>query len=237
VFVESPTDAQTYSGLYRVLKSRLNSECSLEFIATGTRSQTGQETNTGCDAVKRLVGDLARSGNTSVFGLLDWDQKHQPSDRIFVLAHDRRDGLENVLLDPLLVAALICHRFSDLKEAIGIAADVSYLEFFALSPSDLQDVVTKVCEAVFGTPAVDTFESVYLGGLRLQIDGRYKTMDDHKLEAEVLRAFPAFNAIARQGKPGLLMEYIVNTILLVQKDFTPTEVVDVLKSMLDEPAH
>lgn len=237
VFVESPSDAQNYSDLYRVLKSRLGSECSLEFIATGARSMAGQETNTGCDAVKRLVGDLARSGNTSVFGLLDWDQKHQPSDRIFVLAHDKRDGLENVLLDPLLLAALICHRFGNLKSSIGIDYNVSYLDFFTLPAPDLQKIATRVCEIVFDSPASETFEAVYLGGLRLKIDSRYKSMDDHALESEVLRAFPAFNSIARQGKPGLLMECIVTTILLDQKDFTPIEAFDVLKSMLEHPAH
>jgi len=237
VFVESPADAQIYGDLYRILKSRLESECSLEFIATGTRSSVGQETNTGCDVVKRLVEDLSQSGNRSVFGLLDWDQKHQPLDRIFVLAHNRRDGLENVLLDPLLIAALICNRFPMLRNMIGISDDLGYVDFFALSSSDFQIIVTNVCELIFECIATETFESVYFGGLRLRIDARYKIIDDHALESKILRTFPPLNDISRQGSPSRLMSYIVNTILLDRREFVPDEIIYVFKSMLDHPAH
>lgn len=52
VFVESPRDAKAYEGIYRLLKPKIESERSLEFVATGTRSAQKQETNTAVRSSK-----------------------------------------------------------------------------------------------------------------------------------------------------------------------------------------
>lgn len=81
-------------------------------METGIKGKDG-DVNTGCDAVKRIVKILADAGCSSIYGLIDCDGENQPSQRIAVLEVDRRDGLENIVFDPLLVAALLARDVHD----------------------------------------------------------------------------------------------------------------------------
>ena len=237
VFVESPSDAQTYSDLYRAVKSKIISECSLEFISTGTRSSSGNEENTGCEAVKRLVNDLTTSGNTTVFGLLDWDKKHSPSSRIAVIAYGSRDGLENVLLDPLLVCGLICRDFKEYKPIIGVDESTSYIDFLMLPYDKYQILIDRFCKHVFSSPPDESVESEYCGNFTLRVDKRCLFTDDHTYEHKIYNAFPHLLSIARQKKPGLLMQHIINTVVLDKVDFIPKDALSVLQEILDKPNH
>src|SRR3981081_44546 len=138
IFVESPSDAKTYDAIYKLLKSRISSERSLEFIATGTRSAIGTERNTGCEVVKKIVSDLSAAGNQSVFGLIDWDGHHQNTSRIAVLAEGVRNGLENAVFDPLAIALLICRDFPVQKGIIGISLETNFILFAQLIPTAMQ---------------------------------------------------------------------------------------------------
>ncbi len=62
VFVESPSDANIYDLVYKLLKPKIPTERSLEFVATGMRTPGKGDENTGCDIVKKLVGDLVSAG-------------------------------------------------------------------------------------------------------------------------------------------------------------------------------
>jgi hypothetical protein len=222
-----------YDELYKIIRPRLKHERSLEFIATGPKV-AGQDRNTGCDIVKRLVGELAKSGNSSVFGLIDWDGHHEPSDRIIVLGHNRRNGLENVIFDPLLIAALI-HRDGQ-GELRRIGASTAYVQFLAMETNRLQEMASRVAECVLRSkpPRVANYE--YLGGFSLELDERYFTTDDHILESMILAAFPALNSVAR-GRAGKMMHHIITTILNDRPEFIPVEVVEAFREILEAPAH
>jgi energy-coupling factor transporter ATP-binding protein EcfA2 len=109
VFVESSRDAKIYDGLYQRYKSEINSERSLAFIPVGSTDPTGQDTSSGCSQVRSFVNRLVAAGNQTVFGLVDWDSRNNPNDHIRVLCHQRRDALENLILDPVLVIAALAH--------------------------------------------------------------------------------------------------------------------------------
>ncbi|WP_112662179.1 AAA family ATPase [Microvirga flavescens] len=234
VFVESPADAITYELLYKVLKPTLASQRSLEFISTV--SKDGAAVNTGCDVVVRLVNELSDAGNTSVFGLLDWDGRRTSDTRLHVLAEGRRNGLENVILDPLLIAALIARSTPNLKTAIGIDAQASYLTFISYDQQQLQSVVRCVCQAVLGEKPTSEIECEYVGGIKLMIDERYLTTDDHALEEMILTAFPKLNSVAKR-QAGKLMQYVIEHILSDKRDFMPIEVKQLFERLLDLPAH
>ncbi|NTG12334.1 ATP-binding protein [Agrobacterium rhizogenes] len=239
VFVESPTDAKIYGRLYDLIRPRLSSERSLEFLATGTRAENGTEKGNGSANVKRIVTALKNAGNSSAFGLLDWDGENSPSDRISVLGYQRRDGIENVLLDPLLIAALICRDFKTQRGQIG-AGHLNWVELRSSESDVLQTLVSRITELVFGSPPSTSIEVTYLCGLKLSVDERYLKHDDHGLEQKLLKAFPFLQQIARTGtgeNAGRLMVYIIEYVLEEHMDFLPVEFHDVLAELLDAPAH
>lgn len=234
VFVESPNDAALYDLAHALLKDRLGSERSLQFVATGVKTSTGQHLNTGCDQVKRLVNELEDAGNESVYGLIDWDGRNDPTGRIFVIGHNRRNGLENVLLDPLLLAAFISrHCLKRHGADIGLPASASYFSFCSSSTAELQRVVDAVQSKVLRDAAPVSERSDYLGGLSLDLKRAYLRMDDHDLEAAVLAAFPALNAFNRPS----LKYAIVDTVIRDSPDFTPRSLVDSLQSLLNSESH
>lgn len=238
VFVESPTDAMIYDMLYKLLKPQIDSERSLEFIATGTRvhGENGGDINTGCENVKRIVNALTAAGNSSVFGLLDWDGKHVPTERIRVLAYGTRNGIENLLLDPLLITIAIVHSFPNHRISIGLPDNFSYHHIISYSQDSLQKIVDIVTSAIFGDLSSERIASDYVGGLSLQIDNRYKTTDDHQLEEKILTAFPFLNSISR-GKNVRLLQYLVDLVCRDNTNFIPIFFKEIFEEILRIDAH
>lgn len=232
IFVESQADAKVYDTLYRHVKSKLGSERSLEFIGTGIVGGAGTEMHAGCAVVRNLVSDLSTRGNISVFGLIDWDGENKPTDRIKVVGYLERDGLENVMLDPLILAAYICRVFPNDRESIGLARDTTFAAFSNLPISALQKHANTVVEKIIGAPASTIVtRSEYLGEFSLEIDQRYFLLDDHKLEQLAIDAFPFLKSKARSA--GSLMSSIALELLAEDPKFTPKLVFDVFQELLD----
>lgn len=236
VFVESPSDAKIYDSLYKLLKTRIQSDRSLEFVATGTRTRGSGDTNTGCEVVRRLVNELTVAGNMSVFGLLDWDGKHNPSERISVIAHGRRNGIENVILDPLLLGIAICRDFPENRAAICIPAEMSYFELITGGQVLFQGMIDAVTTRVFETPPEATSIAQYVGGLSLVMDSRYFTTDDHALEKMIVEAFPFLKGITK-NQSGRLIEHVIQNVLGDNPDLIPIEAKAVIEELLERPSH
>lgn len=101
VFVESKYDVEYYSSLYEKLKPKLYPEISLSFIASAAGG------NGNCTQVINFVEQLVANGNKTVAGIIDWDNKNNDKDTIFVLGRDERYSIENFLLDPTLIGLLL----------------------------------------------------------------------------------------------------------------------------------
>ena len=231
VLVESPADAETYGAVYNLLKSRLPAGRSLEFIAAGTEA-----TGSGCDRMKGLLKSLVDGGVTSVFGVVDWDGKHRSGDRLAVLAEGRRDGIENVLFDPLLVACMVVRAAPQHKMQIGVPDTMSWFDFAQADVNTLGTTAARVAELVLGSTPTATTAVQYLGGMELQLDTGYFTKDDHTLERAVFDAFPGFNQVMKQ-RAGSRLQYVVNNVLADKPEFTPLELVDLLERLLTVEAH
>ena len=149
VFVESRTDAYIYEKLYQFYKSYLYSERSLIFIEVGKTDESGGEHNSGCEQVKRIVSELSDAGNTSVFGLIDWDGNREPSDRIHILSHEIRDGLESLLFDPVLIATTVIKENVEFCKANNLIGNKdTYLEIGTWDQAKWQQIANKVQEIV-----------------------------------------------------------------------------------------
>lgn len=232
VFVEGDADAKIYGLLYQTLKTKLKFETSLDCIKTGVRSNKDRSSvNSGCAVVKSLVDQLRASGNKQIFGIVDWDGCNNPSDGLIVLAHGSRHSLENVILDPLLIAALICRECPELKSLIGLSENETWLEFVAADISKLQQVVSAIGLSLLGA-AISLVEVEYFGGFSLQVDERLLEMRGHDLQALVLQKFPPLKKFTAQSD-GLLI-HISKVIAAEKPDYLPVTLVDAFQKILGE---
>ena len=184
VFVESNYDAKIYESLYQILKSHLDSERSLSFIEVGHKTQAGQESNAGCDQVKRIVKALSDSGNQSVFGLIDWDGSATESERIKVLSPDIRNGLESAIFDPvLLIASCIRENINYSRHNQLISSDETYVSLSTWSQDKWQFAVDKIQEIILGPNSDnETVTISYLNGMQILVRKDFLHTDDHKIE-------------------------------------------------------
>lgn len=234
VFVESRTDAMLFDLMYQQYRRHLNSERSLEFVEVGRNNDSGVEQNSGCDQVVRLVNDLVSKGNESIFGLIDWDGRNQPTPRIHVLCHGLRDGLETALLDPLLVVAALARANMASARSTGLLTDQeTYQTLQNWDASRWQAAVDKLQAMVLeGQPgAAEPVKSVqYFSGLVLNIRQNYLWMDDHKLETMITSKFGHLKLHARHR--GELGKHILGSVLMDFEQFMPMDVLNTFNGLL-----
>ena len=234
VFVESKTDALLFDMIYQRYKSHLNSERSLAFVEVGKTNEKGIEQSGGCEQVTRLVDALTATGNESVLGLIDWDGRNNPNGRIRVLSPGVRDGLESALFDPLLIVSMLARDEIQLAKRLQILADhESYQSLIGWETNQWQAAVDKVQSILLGSEQSEMAERTaisYLSGLTLSIRNDYLTMDDHKLEAEILAKFSPLKARSRHA--GDLMRHMLNTVLSDFEVFLPCDLLNSLRDLL-----
>jgi len=239
VFVESQNDAGHYEAIYQLYKIHLDSPFSLSFIGVGVQSDKGDK-GSGCDAVVKLVRELRVNGNPTVWGLVDWDGKNKQRDYVQVLAHGRRYAIENCLLDPLHVLALVIDASSK--------ADLGKL---GLEPTDgisslmqpeaaarRQELVDRVQALVLGddlaqdpaAPAFDSTEVTYHGGFTHQVRLDYLRHQGHGL---VDRIKGAFDCLRRHRSEKALLDRTIH-LLKENPSLLPVEVLETLKALSAE---
>jgi hypothetical protein len=179
---------------------------------------------------------LSVAGNQSVFGLIDWDGHHQSASRVAVLAEGIRNGLENLIFDPLAIALLVCRDFPSQREIVGIPKETNFISYSQLDPAAMQTAVNRVTELVLKDAAKEIKKVEYLGGMTLNVDARYLTTDDHALEGLLIAAFPFLQEISKQ-QAGRLMQRVIATVLTDVPNAIPVELLKVMSDILERPNH
>lgn len=230
VFVESDTDANAYEAISSIMKGRLSLPRTLTFISTGIRTKNA-ETNTGCATVRKLVTELSQNGNISVFGIIDWDGKNKGEGRVKALAEGTHYALDNLLLDPLLVGALLLR---DRKNLPGINYTFSSLD--GLTGEELQALADAVQNPVAFQSAQlqKSVSNKYHGGISLKVRPEYHMMHGHSLEEVVVKAHPALNKYHKGGR-GNLTKAIIDAVLIDYPQFCPLPIVQLFEAIANEP--
>lgn len=233
IFVESRTDANLYDSLYQRYKGHLNSERSLVFIEVGRRDESGVEKNAGCVQVMRLVDNLSSGGNSSVFGLVDWDGERKPSDRLHVLSPGIRDGLESLLFDPvLLVATIARENLAFGKDKRIFDSEDSYISISTWNSARWQRAI-DVLQNIVLEPSQSTRESIevqYVNGMTLSVAKEYLHLDDHELEKNIINLFGFLQPKNRRA--GDLMRYVADTILVDHPFLLPKDLLVTLTGLI-----
>ncbi len=205
VFVESDLDAERYSLLYQLLSGEIASERSLAFVGVGTAGLGAS----GSAQVLSTVTALASGGNVSVLGLIDWDAKNDPTDRVLVLGSGERYAIENYLLDPVLVLAAALNERPGLLADWGLQTSLTYTGIATADSADLQAATSELCSRVLArmklTGPAAGVDVAYQNGITLKHDGRYLTANGHSLETAILEVV---DPLRRYQTPKLLWHMI-----------------------------
>jgi len=233
VFVESRTDANIYELLYQRYKTKLDSERSLVFVEVGNKDDSGGEKNSGCAQVKRLVENLLRGGNRSVLGLIDWDGCREPSDRVHILSPKIRNGLESLLFDPVLLASLIAREHREFAHQKGILdAAESYAQMLNWDADRWHCAVDIIQTLVLGKANISDrkIKIKYVSGMMLDISETFLHLDDHQLEAIIIKEFGFLKP--KNNHAGGLMRHMLNTVLADFPGFLPSDLLATFSTLL-----
>lgn len=230
VFVESKYDVCFYEKIYQKLSDYLEPEISLSFISSGD-AQTDKhgQPKSNCDQVIKVTNLLRDAGNKFIWGIVDWDERNTETDFIKVLGNGNRYNIENYLLDPILIAALLLREKFIQRNELGLPDKTTHTDFNRYDNEQLQkiaDFVThKVKEKI--NPSEETSGIVQLlNGKSINIPVWYLHYPGHELETKLLEAFPKLNAI-KAGKEDALKNAVIDKIIddlpeLISVDFLDT---------------
>lgn len=234
VFVESDTDVAVYGSIFEQMKGRWKCSRSLSFISTGVRKDNIEQ-NTGCAVVKKVVESLRGSGNQSVFGLIDWDQKNNPQDGIKIVGHNEYYTLENILLEPVLIGILVIVKkiegFPEINISLRDFESITNDKLQKISDIIVQDFMQKNAQTLTGTSV-----RCRLTNFSIDIDQAYRNIKGHDLEGMLVQTYPKLRNIEelKHGKAGDFSKAIIKWVLNDYYEFYPIAIKDIIMQISED---
>lgn len=226
VFVESKHDVQFYSALYEIVKPSLLPEISLSFIAAGL------EGNSNCSQVQDIVEKLVNGGNKTIFGIIDWDTRNNESKSIYVLGKNKRYSIENYLLDPVLLAALLLREKAIPASFFSSSFDASYVSFSQLNENNFQEISNVIVSKILPSNTdVDFVEFRYNNGFKINVPRIFAQMQGHDLEEKIKFEFPS---LKRYHKAPDLKLAVIKNVLDDYPQLIPTSLIEILRTIQNE---
>ncbi len=224
VLVESHHDADCYENIFTILKKELKPAYSLTFIGVGSAGKSAS----GCAEVKSKLSHGVRA----IHGIIDWDGKNKPCDRLHVLAEKYRYTLENCILDPLLIAAIVIRMKPRSVSSLGLPPNTSYTDLKNLNQNDLQALSDTIVNQVLGeSETAEILSQEYLGGLKVNIRKDYLNKDGKILFNDIINKYKCLLKF-KDDRNNLLKE-VSSTIMNENSNFIPILFYDLFKSILD----
>lgn len=215
VFVESEYDQAVYQDVFSVLRGRISSDRSAEFIAVGRRDVGG-----GSEAVKRMVKELRAAGVDTVHGIVDRDNRTEAPPAVHYLPD--RHSIENLLLDPLVLGTFLLRERVLAGVELGLPEEIRHFE---LRAEHAQALANGVAEKLGFQDKQTTCR--YVGGFSIEVASEFLDFRGHDLEDLVLNAFPPLGAHKQN-----LKRAIVTRALLDMPDFVPESAMNLLVDVL-----
>ncbi|MCP4298650.1 MAG: ATP-binding protein, partial [Proteobacteria bacterium] len=240
VFVESKHDVTFYERVYQKLSVFLDKEISLHFISSGVGGQGD------CNQVREIVNKLSSFGNTSIYGIIDWDGKNNGNNFVNVLGKNHRYSIENYIFDPILLAAFLLREKFIRRESIGLQPSENYTDFKNFENFRIQQIADYIegrirphyehsrRELDFNCVAQQKVE--YVGGNSIRISNLLLVNQGHTLEERIKDAFPQLKRYQVEGQlkkeiilkviddiPEFLSVDLLKIFVDIQKGFTVTD--------------
>lgn len=232
VFTESLIDKQFYEITYNNLKRKgiLNDNISLEFITTSEKKENGDNSG-GCTFVKKFVKTLRDSGNNTIYGIIDYDNKNVGNQFISVLGQNNRYSIENYILDPVFLLMFIVLKEEKEKRKIGFREEDYITEFTSFDSNKIQYHINELLQKFKLFENDDKVEYINIKGEKYYIPSSWVTIKGHSKKDENLVDI-LYKNIPFLGKYKSIG--LTESILEVVKMFTeflPLEIVETYKEI------
>ena len=188
--------------------------------------------------VIELVPRLREAGISTILGVVDWDghdHRTLPTG-VRAIADGARYSLENIFLDPLLIAFVLA-RTEPGRTDLGVPSS-RYLD--GLDNDQLQTLINSIvakiaaCRPSGRVLAEDPMEAAYIGGRRLKLPAWVLLTRGHDYAEYVLAAFPylrQFRAGPNNEPADQLVGGIAAHILVDAVDYVPDCVLSLFSAL------
>jgi predicted ATPase len=204
IFVESKYDVEYYERIFNLLNSQfIIYPC---FLAPHNRE------GPNCTDVANIVSTLTGMGNDLVYGVIDFDNKNQSTDRIKVLGDGVRYAIENYIFDPIFIGILL------LDEKIIKIEDISlsisrYPDLIKANNDDIQRIINFI-ELSLGLDSVEKIRCSIQNKMIFDISKKYLNIQGHELEEKMINKWPQLNAIKKgRTEENILKNYVLDNIV------------------------
>lgn len=221
VFVESRNDVEIYTKLFELLQRVKEFKYTdIKFIP----AKNGNDSN--CEDVKSVAKHF--EDEKDIYGLIDYDNKNNPSDNIIVLG--KKYAIENYIFEPHIMGLYFLREQMLSRYTLDTfdLQEVNYLDLCSnLTQKSLQKIVNKISIQLFDE-IKDCDTQTLINEMTLNIDKRFISMQGHDLEKLYIKKFPFLNQITRKGRGyNTLKKEIINVCLnehitLLSKDILDT---------------
>ena len=235
ILVESKNDVHYYNDLFEIISREHSFPITLNFVpgsvAKGSNSAD----------VKGMTRHLHEQGNQQIYGLIDWDLKNNPEDKLVVLGMQRRYAIENYIFEPHFLGLYLISKRIAKPSGLGLENCHSYREVcdeVLRKPQLLQKIVDVVESEITESGYWNSnekpikFESKLLNGSILNVRDEIRRTNGHELEKICISVWDGLKGIAKnnQGKKGdsVLKTDIINTVI---NDLPELISIDLLETM------
>lgn len=213
VFVEHRYDVLYYERLFSIA-SRVKSYTTVpQFLPPHDRN------GANCKDVMAITRSLRDMGNTTVYGVVDWDTTNDPEPQLIVLGHRKRYAIENYIFEPHILGLYLVYRGFCSPADVGLPGCQSYYELGNVLQGDAASLqaIADAIEARLGmTKATDAdaFCSKLLSGAQVTVHRDICVTQGHDLEERCKESWPPLKGV-RSGNLGdsALKLDIISTVI------------------------
>lgn len=199
VFVESPTDVFFYQTLYGKHQQHQTPDYKLYFISNSNGKGNSAQ-------VKDTVSKLRDSGNSTSFGIIDWDTENTPTDYIKVHGYNESWSLENYLLNPIYIYSLLMDMGNahDVYKKLGLDQSFNHFLLGELPQDKLQSYIKlffEDFESSFQTYKYesDKIEIEFYNATKLQVPKWFMQSKGHDILEKVKKVYSALQKYRNEG--------------------------------------
>jgi ABC-type ATPase involved in cell division len=225
VFVESQYDADIYQQLAEYWKQDIKAEP--HFFQS---SNSGSNCNDVRNKIRQLVDE---SGMTTIYGIIDGDDKACSKGNLVVLGEGKRYAIENYILDPLLVGLfLIIKDKLDFAEC-GVNCNYTTYDFKESLQQDEAQVIVKFILEKIELPIRDNEIKYSLcNGWELSISEEFCKMQGHEIEKRYKDKFPYLKSFSDDKQNDKNLKFQVTKTVKGIEDFLPKDLFDTLQKIV-----
>lgn len=238
VFVESKSDEFRYSYIYNQLKTYLKSPFSLNFIAMGSKKSSGEDVDSGCANVIKMVNKLRDADNNNIYGLIDWDTKtnRTSNNHIQVLGYGKWYAIENCILDPLILLLYLLDHSPDIANIFIEDDSIHYNNLLTSENSIIQSAVNRLQAFVLGINVSNqdenSIEFEYRGGIKLSISKKYAHYRGHDLAELITERISSLNNY--KNNTDNLLKAVMKKIFKHHDKAIPVDIIENFKQLLNK---